>query len=67
MSYNTHARDAVCLFNGVLSVKQIQNGATSVVVDKTTNPRDGSPALLIQGKSSSTILLSTKTNIKFPF
>ncbi|GAV58332.1 HATPase_c_3 domain-containing protein [Cephalotus follicularis] len=27
---------------------EIQNGATFVIVDKTTNPRDGSPALLIQ-------------------
>ncbi|KAF5958680.1 hypothetical protein HYC85_005905 [Camellia sinensis] len=26
----------------------IQNGATFVVIDKTTNPRDGNPALLIQ-------------------
>ncbi|XP_048136438.1 protein MICRORCHIDIA 6-like isoform X3 [Rhodamnia argentea] len=30
------------------AVDEIQNGATFVVVDKTTNPRDGSPALLIQ-------------------
>ncbi|KAF7135142.1 hypothetical protein RHSIM_Rhsim08G0052000 [Rhododendron simsii] len=30
------------------AVDEIRNGATSVVVDKTTNPRDGSPALLIQ-------------------
>ena len=29
--------------------EQIQNGATFVIVDKTSNPRDGSPALLIQG------------------
>ncbi|KAB1200929.1 MORC family CW-type zinc finger protein 3 [Morella rubra] len=27
---------------------KIQNGASFVIVDKTTNPRDGSPALLIQ-------------------
>ncbi|XP_052482392.1 protein MICRORCHIDIA 6 isoform X3 [Gossypium raimondii] len=26
----------------------IQNGATFVIVDKTSNPRDGSPALLVQ-------------------
>ncbi|KAG7954532.1 hypothetical protein I3843_11G023200 [Carya illinoinensis] len=30
------------------AVDEIRNGATFVVVDKTTNPRDGSPALLIQ-------------------
>ena len=28
---------------------QIQNGATFVIVDKTTNPKDGTTALLIQG------------------
>ncbi|XP_054805722.1 protein MICRORCHIDIA 6 isoform X2 [Prosopis cineraria] len=27
---------------------EIQNGATFVIVDKTSNPKDGSPALLIQ-------------------
>ncbi|XP_065871440.1 protein MICRORCHIDIA 6-like [Euphorbia lathyris] len=30
------------------AVDEIQNGATFVVVDKTSNPRDESPALLIQ-------------------
>ncbi|XP_028118750.1 protein MICRORCHIDIA 6-like isoform X7 [Camellia sinensis] len=30
------------------AVDEIQNGATFVVIDKTTNPRDGNPALLIQ-------------------
>lgn len=30
------------------AVDEIQNGATFVSVDKTSNPRDGSPALLIQ-------------------
>ena len=30
-------------------VDEIQNGATFVSVDKISNPRDGSPALLIQG------------------
>ncbi|KAI8016871.1 Protein MICRORCHIDIA 6 [Camellia lanceoleosa] len=30
------------------AVDEIQNGATLVIVDKTSNPRDGSPALLIQ-------------------
>ncbi|KAJ7970805.1 protein MICRORCHIDIA 6 [Quillaja saponaria] len=30
------------------SVDEIQNGATFVLVDKITNPRDGTPALLIQ-------------------
>ncbi|KAK6123520.1 hypothetical protein DH2020_042727 [Rehmannia glutinosa] len=30
------------------SVDEIQNGATFVIVDKTSNPRDGTPALLIQ-------------------
>lgn len=30
------------------SIDEIQNGATHVVVDKTSNPRDGTPALLIQ-------------------
>ncbi|KAJ4712371.1 protein MICRORCHIDIA 6 [Melia azedarach] len=30
------------------AVDEIQNGATFVIVDKITNPRDGSPALLIQ-------------------
>ncbi|XVE54980.1 hypothetical protein DITRI_Ditri03aG0124800 [Diplodiscus trichospermus] len=30
------------------AIDEIQNGATFVIVDKTTNPRDGSPALLIQ-------------------
>ncbi|KAI3454468.1 hypothetical protein Pfo_011131 [Paulownia fortunei] len=30
------------------SVDEIQNGATFVIVDKTTNSRDGTPALLIQ-------------------
>ncbi|XP_062170228.1 protein MICRORCHIDIA 6-like [Alnus glutinosa] len=30
------------------AVDEIQNGATFVLVDKTTNPKDGSPALLIQ-------------------
>ncbi|KAH7851030.1 hypothetical protein Vadar_006300 [Vaccinium darrowii] len=30
------------------AVDEIQNGATSVVIDKTTNPQDGNPALLIQ-------------------
>ncbi|CAL5371824.1 unnamed protein product [Camellia sinensis] len=29
-------------------MEQIQNGAPFVVIDKTTNPRDGNPALLIQ-------------------
>ncbi|XVF19180.1 hypothetical protein REPUB_Repub11eG0087800 [Reevesia pubescens] len=29
-------------------IDEIQNGATFVIVDKTSNPRDGSPALLIQ-------------------
>lgn len=33
----------------VCPFEQIQNGATFVIVDKTTNPRDGTPALLIQG------------------
>ncbi|CAL9019466.1 unnamed protein product [Prunus brigantina] len=32
------------------AVDEIQNGATFVIVDKTSNPRDGSPALLIQDK-----------------
>ncbi|CAL2228651.1 unnamed protein product [Prunus armeniaca] len=31
-------------------VDEIQNGATFVIVDKTSNPRDGSPALLIPDK-----------------
>ncbi|OAP17675.1 MORC6 [Arabidopsis thaliana] len=30
------------------AVDEIQNGATFVIVDKTTNPRDGATALLIQ-------------------
>ncbi|GMY14879.1 protein MICRORCHIDIA 6 isoform X1 [Fagus crenata] len=30
------------------AVDEIQNGATFVIVDKTTNPKDGNPALLIQ-------------------
>ncbi|XP_028118703.1 protein MICRORCHIDIA 6-like [Camellia sinensis] len=30
------------------AVDEIQNGAPFVVIDKTTNPRDGNPALLIQ-------------------
>ncbi|RDX71182.1 Protein MICRORCHIDIA 6, partial [Mucuna pruriens] len=30
------------------AVDEIQNGATVVIVDKISNPRDGSPALLIQ-------------------
>ncbi|GER56810.1 histidine kinase [Striga asiatica] len=30
------------------SVDEIQNGATSVIVDKISNPKDGTPALLIQ-------------------
>ncbi|XP_061339299.1 protein MICRORCHIDIA 6-like isoform X2 [Gastrolobium bilobum] len=30
------------------AVDEIQNGATFVIVDKTSNPRNGSPALLIQ-------------------
>ncbi|KVH98226.1 Histidine kinase-like ATPase, ATP-binding domain-containing protein, partial [Cynara cardunculus var. scolymus] len=30
------------------AVDEIQNGATYVVVDKTSNPRNGSPSLLIQ-------------------
>ncbi|XP_007036271.2 PREDICTED: protein MICRORCHIDIA 6 isoform X1 [Theobroma cacao] len=30
------------------AIDEIQNGATFVIVDKTSNPRDGSPALLIQ-------------------
>ncbi|KAG5049876.1 hypothetical protein JHK85_010979 [Glycine max] len=30
------------------AVDEIQNGATFVIVDKTSNPRDGNPALLIQ-------------------
>ncbi|XP_076920857.1 protein MICRORCHIDIA 6-like [Bidens hawaiensis] len=30
------------------AVDEIQNGATFVVIDKTLNPRNGSPALLIQ-------------------
>ncbi|KAL6493512.1 Protein MICRORCHIDIA 6 [Orobanche gracilis] len=30
------------------SVDEIQNGATFVIVDKTSNPRDGTPALLVQ-------------------
>lgn len=30
------------------SIDEIQNGATFVFVDKTSNPRDGTPALLIQ-------------------
>lgn len=31
------------------SIVQAQNGATFVYIDKVTNPRDGNPALLIQG------------------
>ncbi|PNY16332.1 retrovirus-related Pol polyprotein from transposon TNT 1-94, partial [Trifolium pratense] len=31
------------------AVDEIQNGATFVSIDKTSNPRDGSPALLIHG------------------
>ncbi|XP_021832733.1 protein MICRORCHIDIA 6 isoform X2 [Prunus avium] len=34
------------------AVDEIQNGATFVIVDKTSNPRDGSPALLIQDNGS---------------
>ncbi|XP_038682895.1 protein MICRORCHIDIA 6-like isoform X2 [Tripterygium wilfordii] len=34
------------------AVDEIQNGATFVLVDKTSNPRDGSPALLIQDDGS---------------
>ncbi|KAG8644062.1 protein MICRORCHIDIA 6 isoform X2 [Manihot esculenta] len=30
------------------AIDEIQNGASFVIVDKTLNPRDGSPALLIQ-------------------
>ncbi|CAK9171222.1 unnamed protein product [Ilex paraguariensis] len=30
-------------------VDEIRNGATFVIIDKTLNPRNGSPALLIQG------------------
>ncbi|XP_020537498.1 protein MICRORCHIDIA 6 isoform X2 [Jatropha curcas] len=30
------------------AIDEIQNGATFVIVDKMSNPRDGSPALLIQ-------------------
>ncbi|MED6112898.1 hypothetical protein PIB30_065989 [Stylosanthes scabra] len=30
------------------AIDEIQNGATFVIVDKTLNPKDGSPALLIQ-------------------
>ncbi|GMI84560.1 Microrchidia 6, DEFECTIVE IN MERISTEM SILENCING 11 [Hibiscus trionum] len=30
------------------AIDEIQNGATFVIVDKTSNPRDGSPALLVQ-------------------
>ncbi|PSR89570.1 Protein MICRORCHIDIA like, partial [Actinidia chinensis var. chinensis] len=30
------------------AIDEIQNGATFVIVDKTSNPRDGNPALLIQ-------------------
>ncbi|CAL5325694.1 unnamed protein product [Camellia sinensis] len=45
------ARDTVNCATDVLldnAVDEIQNGATFVVIDKTTNPRDGNPALLIQ-------------------
>ncbi|XP_059641115.1 protein MICRORCHIDIA 6-like isoform X2 [Cornus florida] len=34
------------------AVDEVQNGATFVIVDKTTNPRNGSPALLIQDDGS---------------
>ncbi|XP_059643258.1 protein MICRORCHIDIA 6-like isoform X2 [Cornus florida] len=34
------------------AVDEIQNGATFVIVDKTTNPRNGSPALLVQDDGS---------------
>ncbi|PWA76152.1 Histidine kinase-like ATPase, ATP-binding domain-containing protein [Artemisia annua] len=34
------------------AVDEIQNGATCVMIDKTLNPRDGSPALLIQDNGS---------------
>ncbi|GFY83125.1 histidine kinase-, DNA gyrase B-, and HSP90-like ATPase family protein [Actinidia rufa] len=30
------------------AIDEIRNGATFVAIDKTTNPRDGNPALLIQ-------------------
>ncbi|KAK7350632.1 hypothetical protein VNO77_09463 [Canavalia gladiata] len=30
------------------AVDEIQNGATFIIVDKTSNPKDGSPSLLIQ-------------------
>ncbi|CAL0305103.1 unnamed protein product [Lupinus luteus] len=30
------------------AIDEIENGATFVIVDKTSNPKDGSPALLIQ-------------------
>ncbi|KAJ7945846.1 protein MICRORCHIDIA 6 [Quillaja saponaria] len=34
------------------AVDEIQNGATFVIVDKSSNPRDGGPALLIQDDGS---------------
>jgi len=32
-----------------VSIVQVQSGATFVRLDKIANPRDGNPALLIQG------------------
>ncbi|CAB4262651.1 unnamed protein product [Prunus armeniaca] len=56
---NGHFVDSTFLFLFLFSaiadlldnvVDEIQNGATFVIVDKTSNPRDGSPALLIPDK-----------------
>ncbi|CAB4298686.1 unnamed protein product [Prunus armeniaca] len=56
---NGHFVDSTFLFLFLFSaiadlldnaVDEIQNGATFVIVDKTSIPRDGSPALLIQDK-----------------
>ncbi|XP_015580189.1 protein MICRORCHIDIA 6 isoform X1 [Ricinus communis] len=49
------------------AVDEIQNGATFVIVDKTSNPRDGSPALLIQDDGGGMDLEAMRRCMSFGF
>ncbi|GFZ03900.1 histidine kinase-, DNA gyrase B-, and HSP90-like ATPase family protein [Actinidia rufa] len=49
------------------AVDEIQNGATFVIVDKTSNPRDGNPALLIQDDGGGMDLEAMRRCLSFGF
>ncbi|PON72213.1 Histidine kinase-like ATPase, C-terminal domain containing protein [Parasponia andersonii] len=49
------------------AIDEIQNGATCVVVDKVTNPRDGGPALLIQDDGGGMVPEAMRQCMSFGF